>query len=144
MQLRDILANKGHTIHSIRPSASLEEAIQTLVRNNCGSLLVCDEADCRRMVGILTERDVLRACAEHRGPLNTVEVADVMTIEVITGTPNDSLEETMGLMTENRIRHLPVLEDEQLVGMISIGDLVKAHYDFLSLENHYLKSYLHG
>ncbi len=67
-----------------------------------------------------------------------------MTTDVVFASPHDSVEETMGLMTEKRIRHLPVLESEDLVGIISIGDIVKAQHDALTMENHYLKSYLQG
>jgi CBS domain-containing protein len=144
MRLADILAHKGNKVYSIRPTASLDEVVQMLVRHNIGSLMVCVEDDCRRMLGIITERDILRACAAHRGSLETIEVSDVMTTDVVFASPHDSVEETMGLMTEKRIRHLPVLESEDLVGIISIGDIVKAQHDALTMENHYLKSYLQG
>jgi CBS domain-containing protein len=143
MKLADILAHKGYKVHSIGPSAALAEVVQVLVRHNVGSLMVCAEDDCKRMLGIVTERDILRACAARR-QLETTEVADVMTTDVLTGSPCDSVEDTMGVMTEHRIRHLPVLENEELVGIVSIGDIVKAQHDALTMENHYLKSYLHG
>jgi CBS domain-containing protein len=67
-----------------------------------------------------------------------------MTADVVIGSPSDSVEDTMGLMTDRRIRHLPVIEDDQLLGLVSIGDIVKAQHDRLTMENHYLKSYLHS
>jgi CBS domain-containing protein len=143
MKLADILAHKGYKVHSIRPTATLAEVVQMLVRHNIGALMVCDNEDCRHMRGIVTERDILRACAAHRR-LEATIVADVMSKDVVNGSPCDSVEETMGVLTENRIRHLPVLENGELVGIVSIGDIVKAQYDALSMENHYLKSYLHG
>ena len=144
MKLADILAHKGYKVHSIRPSASLAEVVQVLVRHNIGSLMVCDDEDCKRMRGIITERDILRACAARRAPLETLQVADTMTSDVVTAAPHDSVEDIMGLMTDHRIRHLPVLEHGELVGIVSIGDIVKAQHDALTMENHYLKSYLHG
>ena len=96
------------------------------------------------MVGIITERDILKACALRQTPLSTLRVADAMTIDVVVGSPCDSVEDTMGLMTEMRIRHLPVVEDGQLLGLVSIGDVVKMQHDRLTMENHYLKSYLQG
>jgi CBS domain-containing protein len=144
MKLADILAHKGHKVHSIRPTASLDEVVQVLVRHNIGSLMVCPEEDCKRVLGIITERDILRACASHRGSLETIEVSDVMTVDIVTGSPSDSVEDTMGLMTEHRIRHLPVVEQDELIGLVSIGDIVKAQHDALTMENHYLKSYLQG
>jgi CBS domain-containing protein len=143
MKLADILSHKGYQVHSIRPNASLAEVVQVLVRHNIGSLMVCEDDDCKQMRGIITERDILRACAAQRR-LETTQVSEVMTKDVQTGSPCDSVEETMGLLTEHRIRHLPVLENDELVGIVSIGDIVKAQYDALSMENHYLKSYLHG
>ena len=71
-------------------------------------------------------------------------VEEAMTCNVVTASPNDSVEEVMGLLTDRRIRHLPVLDNGKLVGIISIGDVVKAQHDELSLENHYLRSYIHG
>jgi CBS domain-containing protein len=145
MTLRDILNSKGSLVHSIDVQASLDEVVQTLVRHNCGSLIVRDARDTSgRMVGIITERDILRACAAHRDALVTRKVADAMTANLVVGSPADSVEDTMGLMTHKRIRHLPVVEGGELVGMVSIGDIVKLQHDQLSMENHYLKSYLHS
>lgn len=145
MDLREILHIKGHVIHTIGQNATLEDVVQKLVRNNCGSLVVCDdESNSGRMVGIITERDILRACAKHQGPLATLQVGDAMTADVAVGSPGDSVEDTMGLMTRLRIRHLPVVEDGRLLGLVSIGDVVKMQHDRLTMENFYLKSYLQG
>lgn len=142
MFLRDILNAKGTVVHTIDAEASLEDVVQTLVRHNCGSLVVFDKSSSRRMVGIVTERDILRACAAHKAALSQLRVADAMSPNLVVGSPGDSVEDTMGLMTEKRIRHLPVVEDDQLLGLVSIGDVVKMQHDRLTMENHYLKSYL--
>ncbi|HUY90622.1 MAG TPA: CBS domain-containing protein [Pirellulales bacterium] len=145
MRLQDILRVKGAAVHTISPEATLDDVVQKLIAQNCGSLVVCDEAlndGCSEMVGIITERDILRFCAARRGPLDGMHVKDVMTREPTTGTPYDTIEDTMGLMTEQRIRQLPILDEGRLAGIISIGDVVKAHYDQVALENHYLKSYI--
>jgi CBS domain-containing protein len=146
MNLQEILRRKGSKVHSISPQATLDDVVQKLVECNCGSLVVCEQpGDGRgagRLIGIVTERDILRACASRRGSLDQIEVRDAMTRDPITGSPNDSIEDTMGLMTERRIRHLPILIDDQLAGLISIGDVVKAHHDEVAMENHYLKSYI--
>ena len=146
MTLREILHSKGHVVHTIGASATLDEVVQTLVRHNCGSLVVWEagSAGSGRMVGIITERDILRACAKHQARLSALRVADTMTVDVTVGSPCDSVEDTMGLMTQMRIRHLPVVEDGQLLGLVSIGDVVKIQHDRLTMENHYLKSYLQG
>jgi CBS domain-containing protein len=144
MFLRDILNTKGPVVHTIEAGASLEDVVQQLVRHNCGSLIVCDTSTSERMVGIITERDILRACAAHRAALSALTVVDAMSANVVVGSPGDSVEDTMGLMTNKRIRHLPVVEDEQLLGLVSIGDIVKIQHDRLTMENHYLKNYLHS
>lgn len=144
MNLQDILRQKGSTVYTIRPDASLDDVVQTLVHYNCGSLVVREGDASSPMLGIITERDILKACAAKRGSLEQIRVREAMTEHVAIGTPTDSVELTMGTMTNRRIRHLPIIENDQLVGMISIGDIVKAQHDSLTLENHYLKTYIHG
>lgn len=139
MTLQDILRVKGSAVHTISPDATLEDVVHTLVGRNCGSLIVCDG---HNLAGIITERDILRAWARRSGDFSALHVRDFMTRDPITGTPQDSVEDTMGVMTDNRIRHLPILEHGKLVGLISIGDVVKSQHDSLSLENHYLKTYI--
>jgi CBS domain-containing protein len=145
MTLQEILRSKGSDVHTIRPEATLAEVVELLVRFNVGSLVVCQHAEeCARgrLLGIITERDILRACAAGHRPLAEQCVMDAMSRRLITGNPQDTVEQAMGLMTENRIRHLPIVTEDELLGIISIGDVVKAQHDDLSLENHYLKSYL--
>ena len=144
MLLQEILRHKGVVVHSIRPDATLDDVAQTLVRHNCGSLIVSDSDSSMIMLGIITERDLLRACAARRVPLEQLRVREHMSTTVTTAAPADSVADTMGLMTELRIRHLPVVEDGRLVGIVSIGDIVKAQHDSLTMENHYLKTYIHG
>ncbi|HTQ38965.1 MAG TPA: CBS domain-containing protein [Pirellulales bacterium] len=145
MSLAQILQHKGSRVLSISPHATLADVVQKLVKNNCGSLVVCEENDCSHLLGIITERDILKACAIHRAPLEQLRVEDVMTADLATCSPNDSVQDAMGVMTDRRIRHLPVIDDEgKLAGIVSIGDLVKHQHDQLTMENHYLKSYIHG
>jgi CBS domain-containing protein len=145
MMLEEILRRKGSKVHSITPDATLDQVAHKLVDNNCGSLVVCDrstDGGDGTLVGIVTERDILRACATRHEPLSQLRVTDCMSRELITGSPSDSVDDTMGLMTQRRIRHLPILVEGKLAGIISIGDVVKAHHDEVSMENHYLKSYI--
>lgn len=143
MTLQEILNVKGTEVHTIDASATLDDVVQTLVRHNCGSLVVVDaRAPRRQMIGIVTERDILRACAARRGPLDRTSVTDAMTRDVVTGTPADTIQDTMQVMTEHRVRHLPILRDGELVGIISIGDVVKARHEQTEFENHYLKTYI--
>ncbi len=139
MQLRDILGVKGRLVHTCSPHDALIDVVHLLDRHNIGSLVVCEGGD---MVGIITERDILRASAATRGPLAAALVRDRMTRCPIVAAPHDEVTDVMGVLTEHRIRHLPVVEQGELIGIISIGDLVKAQHDELSRENHYLKSYI--
>jgi CBS domain-containing protein len=140
MLVREILDVKGRSVLTCSPADTLADVVDKLVDNNCGSLVVCDSSGA--MVGIITERDILRASAHMRGPLEFATVAERMTASPIVASPDDPVANTMGTMTERRIRHLPVVESGKLAGMISIGDIVKAQHDELCRENHYLKSYI--
>lgn len=146
MTLYEILKAKGSEVFTMRPDATLQEAVQELVRRNVGCVVICDRdlEVGERVVGILTERDLLRFLASGKGPISAVRVSEVMTSPVLTGSPYDSLEATMGLMTARRIRHLPVLHQDRLVGLVSIGDVVKYQHDRLAMENQFMRNYLSG
>jgi CBS domain-containing protein len=146
MTLAEILKVKGTVVYTIVPELLLDEAIREMVRHNVGSLLVCsrDVAEGERLLGIITERDIIHFCASGKCQLSEVRVAEVMTTRVLTGTPGDSVEATMGLMTANRVRHLPILSEGRLVGLVSIGDVVKSQHDRLAMENQFMKNYISG
>lgn len=141
MNLQDILNQKGDKVFSIQASSTIADVVQELVRNNCGSLMVKDGD---KIVGIITERDVLRTVADVEEPLNAIPVEARMTREVVTAKPEAPISEVMGLLTRRRIRHLPVFQNGKMLGMVSIGDVVKAQHNSLTMENHYLKEYLMG
>ena len=139
MKLQDILQSKGSHVHQIAPTATLADVVAKLMKCKCGSLVVMDG---EQLAGIITERDILAACDSSDGPLDALTVESRMTADVISAHPKDTVDAVMGLLTEKRIRHLPVLEEDRLVGLISIGDVVKAHYNQLTAENHHLKMYI--
>jgi len=139
MNLRDILQSKGDAVFTILPTATLADAVRVMVDYRCGSLVV---GTSDQMVGIISERDILRALAEVNAPLHSIPIADRMTSRVITGQPDDDLGKVMGIMTQNRIRHLPVMNDGKLVGVVSIGDVVKAQHEQLTRENYFLMNYI--
>lgn len=139
MSLMDILSTKGRHVHTIGPKKSLQDVVNMLVANNCGSLVVMDN---ERMVGIITERDILRACSQGCELLAKIPVEARMTRDVVTCTPECDVETVMGMMTHHRVRHMPVLEEGRLVGLVSIGDIVKEQHDRLSVENHFLRTYI--
>jgi len=139
MKTYEILQSKGSEVYSIEPDRTLGDVVSRLVEHNCGSLVVKDGEN---LVGIITERDILRTCASDPRNLSEIAVAERMSRKLTTGSPEDEVGTIMGLLTEKRIRHLPILEDGQLIGMISIGDVVKAQHNQLSMENEYLKTYI--
>jgi CBS domain-containing protein len=126
MNIKRILATKGVNVVTIRPDQSIREAIALLAQYNIGALVVVDEAN--RPVGILSERDITRALARDENILSK-SVSELMTKNVITGLPQDDIISVANTMTEKRIRHIPIVEQGKLVGIISIGDVVKAQRD---------------
>ncbi|MGD2153200.1 MAG: CBS domain-containing protein [Gemmatimonadales bacterium] len=142
MRIKDILREKGSDVVTIVPGATVRDAIVRLNEHNIGSLVVTTENGV--VVGIITERDILREVAERCEEAQAREVIDVMTREVIIGVPEDDLDYVMGVMTKNRIRHLPVLSETGLVGIISIGDVVNKSLRETAFENRMLRDYIHG
>ncbi len=142
MRVREILSAKGSgEVFTIKPEATAAELLETLADLNIGALVV--SADGSHMAGIVSERDIVRKLRNFREP-GSVTVGEIMTKAVHTCSPEDSLDHLMGVMTANRVRHVPVLEDGLLVGILSIGDAVKSRMDQLEFERDQLTHYLHG
>ena len=141
MYVQSILAAKGDEVATISPDASVREAVALLNERRVGALVV--STDGRRIDGILSERDVVRSLgASAAGALDRT-VADLMTRQVTTCGPKDTIEQLMWLMTDQRIRHLPVADDAgQLAGIVSIGDVVKHRLGQLESENQALYEYI--
>ena len=140
MTVKDILAAKGSDVATIEPSADLATAAKMLVARRIGALLVLGPD--RRVAGILSERDIVRALAEGGGAALEQQVSAVMTRKVVSCTPTDTLNGLMELMTTGKFRHLPVLVENQLVGLISIGDVVKWRLQELEQEQAELRDYI--
>jgi CBS domain-containing protein len=140
MKIRDILRGKGAEVVTIHPEATVHQAMQVLVHHRIGSLVVIGERG--KIAGIITERDILRECAAYSERVKETTVREVMTTNLIIGVPDDEVGYVMGIMTHNRIRHLPIIAGERLEGMISIGDVVKAQLEETEFENRYLKDYI--
>jgi CBS domain-containing protein len=127
MNIANVLAQKGVKVVTIPPQHTIRQALALLAEHNIGALVVVDEG--QRPVGILSERDVVRAASRAEQQVFTRTVAELMTRNVIVGVPEDDLKSVGYTMTERRIRHLPVVEKGRLVGIVSIGDIVKAQRD---------------
>jgi len=138
-KVSEILGDKGRRVLSIEASASVFEAVQEMVEANVGSLLVTDGGD---IIGIVTERDYLRRVTlEGRTDTDTA-VGEIMTTPLVVVTPETEIDESMAIMTDRRIRHLPVVDEGEVVGVISIGDVVKFKSKQQSFEIQYLTDYI--
>jgi len=137
-----ILARKGTDVATIEPGASLLDAARVLAERNIGALVV--SADAKAVEGVLSERDIVRRVARNGAVALRLLVGDVMTAEVITCDRHATADELMAIMTERRIRHVPVVEDGHLAGIVSIGDVVKSRMDELETEAESLHDYVTG
>ena len=141
ISVRDLLRLKGHAVWSVTPETSVVDALHQLSEKDIGTLLVLKDD---QIAGIISERDVVRKIAETEDFLLENPVSAYMTAEVITISPTQTIEDCMTLMTEKRIRHLPVVEGGKLVGMISIGDVVKAIITSQEFTIDQLKKFIDG
>jgi len=137
MNVSHILATKGSAVATIGAEQSVKEAIRILNQKNIGSLVVLD--DNGKVAGILSERDIIRR-ADQRDDVLLQKVHELMTTEIITALPEDDLHSLANKMTENRVRHLPIVTDGQLIGIVSIGDVLKAQRDLYKGEVDTLES----
>jgi CBS domain-containing protein len=126
MKVQTILATKGTKVITIRPEQTIRDAARLLAEHNIGALVVVNEA--RQPIGIISERDIIRSAAKHEDAFSQL-VSQLMTKDVITGLPQDDVMSAAHTMTENRFRHLPIMERGELVGIVSIGDIVKFQRD---------------
>ena len=140
--VRDLLKDKGSNVVCVGQDQTIYEAIKTLVNNNIGAVLVLDKD--KKLNGIFTERDILKETVRRNDYLKKTKVRDVMTTDLLIGLPDDNVDYLMGIMTANKIRHIPILEQGKVAGIISIGDLVKSQMHDARYENRYLKDYIMG
>ena len=139
MLVAEILKTKGDAVFTLEPDETIAVAAAQLVDRRVGALIVC-EAD--RVIGVLSERDIGRAVARAGAPVLDQPVRDHMTAEVVFAEPGEGVDVLMSRMTDRRIRHLPVLKDQRLCGVVSIGDVVKCQIVDATREAESLKSYI--
>ena len=140
-QVSEILGNKGRDVLKIDAEASALDAVRQMVGANIGSLLVTDGGE---VTGIVTERDYLRRVAEEGPADDEVSVREIMSSPLIVVSPQTEIDECMAVMTDRRIRHLPVVENGEVVGIVSIGDVVKFHSKEQSVQIQFLTEYISG
>ncbi|MFH1050599.1 MAG: CBS domain-containing protein [bacterium] len=142
MKVKDILKNKGPEVFTIGEDKKISDALKILVTNNIGVLLVLNlEA---KIVGIFSERDVVKSAYKNQQNFLDILIKDIMSKNIIFVEPEDEIEYIESIMTNNHIRHLPVVDNKVLVGLISIGDIVKSLRTNKESENKYLMDYISG
>lgn len=140
MIVKTILSDKGSDVVTIEPTATLAEASQLLAQHRIGAVLVTGAG--QRIVGIVSERDIVRALAKYGAEALSLPLTDVMTRKVVTCSRADTIAELMERMTGGKFRHLPVVEDDRLVGIVSIGDVVKMRLQEMEHEQNALRDYI--
>ena len=141
LKIRDLLKVKGNQVWSITPETSVLEALQLMTEKQVGALLVLDG---EKIAGIISERDFVHGVAEKERCIVNTTIFEYMTPKVITVSPDQTVEDCMQLMTKEHIRHLPVVENGKLVGMISIGDIVKEIISSEKSRADALENYIEG
>jgi CBS domain-containing protein len=139
MRIADVLRNKGAGVLTVSPEMTVAELLTGLATRNVGAMVVVGPDG---PIGIVSERDVVRNLHAHGAELLEHAVADIMSTDVITCTPADSVDGVSGLMTNNRVRHVPVMDDGHLTGIVSIGDVVKTRMEELEAQQEQLEAYI--
>ncbi|MCC7253126.1 CBS domain-containing protein [Hyphomicrobium sp.] len=140
MNVSSILKSKGRAVSTVRPNATLLDVTKKLAPKKIGAVVVVGENG--HVAGIISERDIIRAVSEHGAQALSMMVSEVMTRTVVACQETSELDELMEMMTKGRFRHLPVIEDDALVGIISIGDVVKYHIAEVQMEVSAMRNYL--
>jgi CBS domain-containing protein len=140
VRIADLLRHKGSEVATVPPGISVAGLLEDLARHNVGAMVVCDEAGA--VVGIVSERDVVRRLDERGAELLHAPVSDIMTTSVVTCEPGENVDSLAATMTERRIRHMPVVTDGRLVGIVSIGDVVRSRIEQLESDREQLESYI--
>jgi CBS domain-containing protein len=139
VRIADVLKNKGAGVLTIAPDTTVSDLLSGLVTRNVGAMVVVGSDG---LVGIVSERDIVRMLHEHGAAALGRHVADIMTSQVITCSPDDSVDSLSVLMTTHRVRHVPVMDNGQLAGIVSIGDVVKTRMEALQAEREALEAYI--
>lgn len=140
MRIADLLRHKGSDVASVLPELSVSGLLEDLARANVGAMVVVDASGA--LVGIVSERDVVRRLNERGAELLHAPVSEIMTTEVVTCGSGEGVDSLAAIMTERRIRHMPVVDDGQLVGIVSIGDVVRSRIQQLESDREQLESYI--
>ena len=142
MKISDLLKTKSRSVVAIGPDETALAAVRKLVENNIGALPVCDARG--SIMGIISERDLLKECSQRCNAFGKIKVKDVMTKDVAIGIPEDDLDYVMSIMTQKGIRHLPVMVGQKLEGMVSMRDIVEVQLEESKAQVRYMGDYISG
>jgi CBS domain-containing protein len=142
MNVETILRTKGRAVATIRPDETVGAVVEMLISRNIGAVVVSEDGE--SVDGIISERDIVHGLADRGADLLSLKVADVMTRQVVTCDPAETVDQLMAEMTNRRIRHIPVVQDGRLCGIVSIGDVVKNRLDEVEYEARSLRSFIAG
>ena len=140
--VREILAAKGRQVVTTTADTPLLEAMAALIDHQISCLPVVDDNE--ELIGIVSDKDIFRCAFNHHDTFTQRRVGEIMTRELIVGLETDSVDYIAGMMTTNRIRHIPIVEGRRLVGLVSLGDVVKTQIRHIEIENRYLRDYIEG
>jgi CBS domain-containing protein len=140
VRIADLLRHKGSDVATVPPGISVSGLLEDLARHNVGAMVVVD--DTGEVVGIVSERDVVRRLHERGAELLRAAVSEIMTTSVVTCEPTEAVDSLASIMTERRVRHMPVVSGGRLVGIVSIGDVVKSRIEQLESDREQLESYI--
>ena len=142
MKVKDLLRDKGDVVYTIPPEKTLSDAVALLNKHKIGALVVTDDKNA--ILGILSERDILHCVEKKAGVLGEIPVSEEMTKDLLIAVPDDEVDYVMTIMTENRVRHVPVVHEGRLAGLISIGDVLKIRMEQCEFEARHLQDYITG
>lgn len=142
MLVKEIIKTKNQKLITIDAAARVEQAMKLLIGNSISCLPVVGEKD--ELVGIISDKDIFKRV--HADPTGFADatVGDLMSVNIIVGLMTDDIHYIAGIMTKNRIRHVPIVENQLLIGLVSVGDIVKTQIESIEIENRYLKQYIEG
>ncbi len=142
MKVKDLLKNKKREIVTVEGSTDILTAMELLIKNKISCLPVLGYSG--QLVGIISDKDIFHAIFKNQDNFRSLKVSNLMTTDLLVGLGEDEIDYIGGVMTENKVRHIPIVEKDRLVGLISQGDVVKAEIKRVQIENRYLKLYMEG
>lgn len=141
MTVKELLLEKQSEIHTIDKQTSIVKAMECLITNKISCLPIIEQEE---LIGIISDKDIFKTIFENRSHFDELAVDNFMTDDVIVGVLDDDIEYIANMMTKNRIRHVPIVDGKKLIGLVSIGDIVKAKEQDITIENRYLKQFIEG